>query len=200
MIGFLTPFPSWKTYNRAAVLLNVYISQCWISGSSTYIRPSFSFLLLFFFFFFFAEQAMKFVPLFVDHLRMETRSCQCLLLCFFFLCFILFYCCCFLLLFFASSNPLYGVANGVSPIILTSYLRVSFICTLFDTLDTRHHGHKQTKSLYVIFQLLFRCCSVAWRRGLSQKFACFVKSYQINVLFNLSCVWILHKNFCCCCC
>ena len=99
-----------------------------------------------------------------------------------------------LLLFFASSNSLYRLANGVSPIILSLYLCVCFICTLFDTLYTRNHSHKQTSSLYVIFQLLFRCCSVAWRRGLSRKFACFVMSYQISVRFNLSCIWILHKK------
>ena len=40
--------------------------------------------------------------------------------------------------------------------------------------------------------LLFKCCFVAWKRGLPQTFAlvCFVMINGIH--FTLSCVWILH--------
>ena len=50
-------------------------------------------------------------------------------------------------------------------------------------------------AFHVIFHrfLLFKCCFVAWQRGLPQTFAsCFV---PINsILLNLWCVWILFQN------
>ena len=61
--------------------------------------------------------------------------------------------------------------------------------------SSKHSEHTTTETRWVHFHFsLFNCCFVAGKRGLLPKYAHFALSYQISLLFNLWCVWILFRK------